>query len=189
MQFALLAADALADASVATSALAAVLLQPQAAAPPDGDGGAAGAHYRSVLAPAIGRLDAHLRNASTRAKGIVTLKTPSVPVPSSGEAMTDYATVSKLEECLNQWQREVAKFLENEKHREPSGNTPLDEVDFWKARAGTFGSLVKQLSAPEVTGVVAMLRLAEGVDVDTFTSLVSEAGRRHGEAKVRRRSY
>ena len=74
--------------------------------------------------------------------------------------------------------------MEEQLQKQPQGNGPLAEIDFWKERSSNLSSLYEQLKSPAVQHIIAVLKVAGGVSAySNFEYHRSELNKYYLEAR------
>jgi hypothetical protein len=68
----------------------------------------------------------------------------------------------QLEEATAEWTLLLGSALQKEAEKAPQGKGPLAEIEFWRERNASLGSLYEQLNTPQAKKVVATLEAGSG---------------------------
>lgn len=115
--------------------------------------------------------------------GEVKLDIPDISEQDPAVAAKNAALVSLLEHAVDKWCQVMSNTLEEQLKREPSGNGPLAELEFWKERNSALGSLWEQLNFPAAQKVVSVLKSANSATSSSFDYYWKELSKYCVEAK------
>ena len=110
--------------------------------------------------------------------------TDTLPIPEDPTAgARDSSLVAKLEPYLEGWSKAISETVEEMGKRQPQGNGPLAEIDFWKERYSALSTLYEQLRQPVVQAVLLTLKAASVPTFSNFEYHRGELTKYHSEAK------
>eukprot|EP00731_Ephydatia_muelleri_P035324 Em0114g8a len=93
------------------------------------------------------------------------------------------ALVLKLEPYMEGWSKVMSGAVEEVLKKQPQGNGPLAEIDFWKERYSLLSTLYEQLKQPVVQATLAILKVASVPTFSNFEYQRSELTKYYSEAK------
>lgn len=112
------------------------------------------------------------------------LEIPDVPLSEDpAQAARNTEIVSKLETAMDFWGNLISDTVDQQLKKQPLGNGPLAEIDFWKERSSGLSALYEQLKLPQVQKVIAILKLANVPSFSNFEYHRSELNKYYLEAK------
>jgi hypothetical protein len=87
---------------------------------------------------------------------------PDTPinVDNVDRAAADSELVMTLEHYMSEWSSLLATVMQRESEKQPQGQGPLAEIEFWRARNAVLSSIFEQLNLPNVRS--CMRRCARG---------------------------
>ena len=95
----------------------------------------------------------------------------------------DPQAMSQLEAAMNEWAQVISSTVDDQLARQPIGNGPLAEIDFWRKRNAVLTAFYEQLKSPPVQSILKVLNEA---NVDSFSNFEYhrlELTKHHLEAK------
>ncbi len=95
----------------------------------------------------------------------------------------DNAVVTRLETAMEDWGRLISATVDEQLKKQPLGNGPLAEIDFWKERNSALSALYEQLKIPSVQKILAVLKVANVQTFSNFEYHRSELNKYYLEAK------
>ena len=93
------------------------------------------------------------------------------------------AIVSQLETAMEGWSRVISAMVDEQLKRQPQGNGPLAEIDFWKERNSVLSTLYEQLKLTSVQDMLAVLKVANVPSYSNFEYHRAELNKYYLEAK------
>lgn len=120
-----------------------------------------------------------------RLKGRTVLYVPSdLASANHAAAHTDRELVQRYESTVIHWTRQIKEVIgERDAATTDDDAGPLDEIQYWRARARDLGNIRHQLSRPDVAAVVSVLKEAKSFYyLEPFLSLRSDIERGTEEA-------
>ncbi|CAH1801914.1 unnamed protein product [Owenia fusiformis] len=113
-------------------------------------------------------------------EGEVRLEIPEIQLYDDiNENLNDTELKDKICEVCSTWERQVSAALEVLTKKQPQGNGPLAEIDYWRERNASLSALVEQLKIPKVH---QMLQIYATID-NAIEYLRSDLNKWHTEAK------
>ena len=91
--------------------------------------------------------------------------------------------VSKLEAAMEGWSRVISAMVDEQLKKQPQGNGPLAEIDFWKERNSVLSTLYEQLKLTSIQNMLAILKLANVPSYSNFEYHRTELSKYYLEAK------
>ena len=84
------------------------------------------------------------------------MQMPEVPITidSIEQAAADSELLMTLEQYMSEWSSLLATVMQRESEKQPQGQGPLAEIEFWRARNAVLSSIYEQLNLPNVGGRV-----------------------------------
>ena len=93
------------------------------------------------------------------------------------------AVVSKLESAMEGWSRVISGMVDEQLKKQPQGNGPLAEIDFWKERNSALSTLYEQLKSTTIQNMLAVLKAAHVPSYSNFEYHRTELNKYYLEAK------
>ena len=80
------------------------------------------------------------------------MQMPEVPITidSIEQAAADSELLMTLEQYMSEWSSLLATVMQRESEKQPQGQGPLAEIEFWRARNAVLSSIYEQLNLPNV---------------------------------------
>ncbi len=117
-------------------------------------------------------------------EGEVKLVIPDLPLPDDpATAARDASLTAQLEAAMEGWASVLSSTIDEQLRKQPQGNGPLAEIDYWKERNSVLSALYEQLKLPPVQTVLAVLKLAGVPSFSNFEYHRGELNKYHLEAK------
>lgn len=114
----------------------------------------------------------------------VKLEIPEVVIAEDPSVVArNSAVVVQLETAVEGWARVISSTMEEQFKKQPQGNGPLAEIDFWKERNSALSALYEQLKLPAVQRIGAVLKAASVPAYSNFEYHCGELNRYYLEAK------
>jgi dynein heavy chain, axonemal len=82
---------------------------------------------------------------------------PEVQIDSIEKAARDSDLIGLLEHHMADWAATIATVMQKESAKQPAGQAPLAEIEFWRQRNAVLSSLFEQLNLPNVKTMVAVV--------------------------------
>ena len=95
----------------------------------------------------------------------------------------DSNAVSRLEQSMEDWGRLISVTVDEQLKKQPIGNSPLAEIDFWKERNSGLSALYEQLKLPSIQKILAVLRTAHVQSLSNFEYHCLELNKYYLEAR------
>jgi dynein heavy chain len=115
--------------------------------------------------------------------GDVTLNVPDVIIDDPAAVTDDWNICSKLEVALEEWIKVISSTVGQETRKQPQGEGPLSEIEFWQSRNAVLSSLTEQLNGVSIVKMLKVLELVEASSLSSFNFHYSELTRLYIEAK------
>ncbi|KAL7391500.1 hypothetical protein ABVT39_010104 [Epinephelus coioides] len=113
----------------------------------------------------------------------VSLHIPELDLePEVDVLLSNPETVEKLEQCVMNWQTQIAIVIEEQQNKKPQAPGPLAETAFWQERASVLSALSEQFTQPVVMKILEVLTKADADIVQTIEGMVAELNKFHAEA-------
>tara|TARA_B100000795_G_scaffold255901_1_gene227926 strand:- start:11823 stop:14474 length:2652 start_codon:yes stop_codon:yes gene_type:complete len=162
---------------------------PQAGGSSGSSGGAGGmsappvaSHMREFQA-SLQKFAAHTEQTLQQTSGDVTLNVPDVIIDDPAAVTDDWNICSKLEVALEDWIKVISSTVGQETRKQPQGDGPLSEIEFWQSRNAVLSSLTEQLNGSAIASMLKVLELVEASSLPSFRFHYSELTRLYIEAK------
>ncbi len=91
--------------------------------------------------------------------------------------------VNKLNTALESWARILSTTVDEQLHKQPQGQGPLAEIDFWRERNSALSALYEQLKMTEIQTALIVLKIAGVPSYSNFEYHRSELNKYYLEAK------
>ena len=95
----------------------------------------------------------------------------------------DQQIVSKLEPAMENWARIISATVDEQLHKQPQGQGPLAEIDFWRERNSALSALYEQLKITEIQNALIILKMAGVSSYSNFEYHRTELNKYYLEAK------
>lgn len=95
----------------------------------------------------------------------------------------DRQTVNKLEAAMENWSRIISSTVDEQLHKQPQGQGPLAEIDFWRERNSALSALYEQLKLTEIQNALIVLKVAGVSSYSNFEYHRTELNKYYLEAK------
>jgi dynein heavy chain len=139
-------------------------------------------HAREFQAALI-KFAAQTEQTLQQTSGDVNLSIPEVQIDDPSKFTDDWNVCSKLEVALDEWIKVISTTVGEETRKQPQGEGPMAEIQFWRSRNAVLSSLVEQINLPIVSKMIRVLELIEASSLPSFRFHHSELTRLHIEAK------
>ena len=139
-------------------------------------------HTREFQA-SLQKFAAHTEQTLQQTSGDVTLTVPDVVIDDPAAVTDDWNICSKLEVALEEWIKVISSTVGQETRKQPQGEGPLSEIEFWQSRNGVLSSLTEQLNGQSIGKMLKVLELVEASSLPSFKFHYSELTRLYIEAK------
>ena len=139
-------------------------------------------HTREFRA-SLQKFAAHTEQTLQQTSGDVTLTVPDVVIGDPAAVTDDWNICSKLEVALEEWIKVISSTVGQETRKQPQGEGPLSEIEFWQSRNGVLSSLTEQLNGQSIGKMLKVLELVEASSLPSFKFHYSELTRLYIEAK------
>ncbi len=142
--------------------------------------------YRDLLGN-MQKFLSQVSHALQQLNGDVTLPMPEVAISidSVEKAAADSELVMTLEHYMSEWSGLLATVMQRESEKQPQGQGPLAEIEFWRARNAVLSSIYEQLNLPNVKKMVSVVEM--GSDdrnlMASYKSQLSELTKLAAEAR------
>ena len=93
------------------------------------------------------------------------------------------SVVSRLEAAMDSWGIIISTTVDEQLKKQPQGNGPLAEIDFWKERNSALSALYEQLKISSVQHILAVLKAANVSSLSNFEYHRSELSKYYLEAR------
>lgn len=140
-------------------------------------------YLRDELLVNVKKFSSYVTFTINQVAGEVKLDIPEISEQDPTVAAQNSALVSSLELSVEMWCRVMSNTLEEQLKKEPSGNGPLAELEFWKERNSALGSLWEQLNFPAAQKVVSVLKATNSATSSSFDYYWKELSKYCVEAK------
>ncbi|KAL9651290.1 hypothetical protein ABK040_001243 [Willaertia magna] len=114
--------------------------------------------------------------------GEVTIDMPDVHIDDPKSAADDEQIVLKLEACLSNWTQSISSLLEKVVNQEREGEGPLSEIDYWRTRHASLGTIWEQLSTKPVKTALEVLRYYDAQLLPGFDDQYQELTKLYNES-------
>ena len=144
------------------------------------------AMMRDELLINVQKFSSQVQSIIHQVEGEVKLQLPTAIVPLSEDPAVGAkspALVLKLEPYMEGWSKVMSGAVEEVLKKQPQGNGPLAEIDFWKERYSLLSTLYEQLKQPVVQATLAILKVASVPTFSNFEYQRSELTKYYSEAK------
>eukprot|EP00062_Callorhinchus_milii_P021625 gi/632978548/ref/XP_007905975.1/ PREDICTED: dynein heavy chain 10, axonemal [Callorhinchus milii] len=116
-------------------------------------------------------------------EGDINLEIPPIDLEADiSQYVNDSIMVEKLEQCIMNWQVQISSAIEEQLRKQPQGNNPLAEIDFWRERNATLSALSEQLKLPVVRKILNVVNEVDQVAIQNLDLIVAELNKYHVEA-------
>ncbi len=95
----------------------------------------------------------------------------------------DRALVNKLNTALESWAKILSTTVDEQLRKQPQGQGPLAEIDFWRERNSALSALYEQLKVTEIQNALIVLKIAGVPSYSNFEYHRSELNKYYLEAK------
>ena len=95
----------------------------------------------------------------------------------------DPAIVGPLEAAMEGWRQVISTVVDNQLKKQPKGDGPLAEVDFWRERNSILSMFYEQLKSPPIQNILMVLKAANLPSYSSFEYNRSELTKYYLEAK------
>ena len=95
----------------------------------------------------------------------------------------DQQLVAKLETALETWARILSTTVDEQLNKQPQGQGPLAEIDFWRERNSALSVLYEQLKLPEIQNALIVMKHARVSSYSNFEYHRTELNKYYLEAK------
>uniref|UniRef100_A0A8D3BG74 AAA+ ATPase domain-containing protein n=1 Tax=Scophthalmus maximus TaxID=52904 RepID=A0A8D3BG74_SCOMX len=113
-----------------------------------------------------------------------TLPIPELDLkPEVDVLLSDPEVVEKLEQCLMNWNTQIAVVIEEQKSKEPQAPGPIAEMAFWQERASILSALSEQLKQPMVDKILEVMTKADTGIAQTLEGTVAQLERYRVESE------
>ncbi|XP_075256614.1 dynein axonemal heavy chain 10-like [Convolutriloba macropyga] len=118
-------------------------------------------------------------------EGEVRLEIPQLNVNADNlnEKVMNKQVVKQIEQVVKDWQEQISSALDALKNKQPVGEGPLAEIDFWREKNASLSALIEQVKLPDVGVFLLLLKNAESPVSQEFESVKSDLTAEHTEAK------
>ena len=140
-------------------------------------------YLRDELLVNVKKFSSYVAFTINQVAGEVKLDIPDISDQDHALAAKNAVLVSSLELTVESWCRVMSNTLEEQLKKEPSGNGPLAELEFWKERNSALGSLWEQLNFPAAQKVVRVLKATNSATSSSFEYYWKELSKYCVEAK------
>ncbi|CAM9101409.1 unnamed protein product [Chrysoparadoxa australica] len=137
---------------------------------------------RSEFRTNLAKFELQIGQAMQQVKGDMHLAIPSVNMEDP-EIANDFDAVSRLEVAVEEWSRMIASLVESETNRSAKGRGPQSEIEFWRRRNTTLGTLFEQINMPLVQKMLKIMEEVEAPALATFTYQYRRLSKLYVEAK------
>ena len=93
------------------------------------------------------------------------------------------AIVGPLGVAMEGWSRVISSVVDNQLKKQPNGDGPLAEVDFWRERNSVLSMFYEQLKSPPIQNIIMVLKAASLPSYSSFEVHRTELTRYYLEAK------
>lgn len=102
---------------------------------------------------------------------------PEVPISidSVEKSATDSELIHTLEHYMSEWSNLLTSVMQREGKKQPQGEGPLAEIEFWRAKNAVLSSLFEQLNMASVKKMVDVVELGSD-DRNLMASYKSQLG-------------
>ena len=91
--------------------------------------------------------------------------------------------LGRLEAAMEGWSRVISSVVDNQLKKQPNGDGPLAEIDFWRERNSVLSMFYEQLKSPQVQNILVVLKAANISSYSNFEYHRSELTKYYLEAK------
>ena len=118
-------------------------------------------------------------------EGEVRLEIPQLNVNADNinEKVMNKQVVKQIEEVVKDWQLQISSALDALKAKQPVGDGPLAEIDFWREKNASLSALIEQVKLPDVGVFLLLLKNAESPVSQEFETVKQDLTAEHTEAK------
>lgn len=141
---------------------------------------------RDELLINVQKFSSQVQSIIHQVEGEVKLLLPTAIVPPSEDPAVgarDPALVLRLEPYMEGWSKVMSGAVEEVLKKQPQGNGPLAEIDFWKERYSLLSTLYEQLKQPVVQTTLGILKAAGVPTFSNFEYHRGELAKYYSEAK------
>ncbi|PRP79545.1 flagellar inner arm dynein 1 heavy chain alpha [Planoprotostelium fungivorum] len=92
--------------------------------------------------------------------GDIRLNIPNIKIRDVNQAAEDTQLVARIEDAVEEWNPLIASLTEREINKQPKGNGPMAEIEFWRARNAVYNTLYEQLNNPLLKKMLDVLEVA-----------------------------
>ncbi|KAG2382028.1 hypothetical protein C9374_005820 [Naegleria lovaniensis] len=115
--------------------------------------------------------------------GEVIIDLPDVHLDDPKTAAEDEHIVAKLEACLSNWTQSINALLEKVVNQEREGEGPLSEIEYWRSRHASLGTIWESLNSKTVKNAIEVLRIYDAQLLPGFDDQFQELTKLYMEAK------
>ena len=117
-------------------------------------------------------------------EGGVKLEIPDIVIAESPSVVArNHVIVGQLTTAMEGWATVISSIIDEQQKKQPQGNGPLAEIDFWKERNSVLSALYEQLKLPNVQTILAVLKVATVPSYSNFEYHRGEMSKYYLEAK------
>ena len=117
-------------------------------------------------------------------EGGVRLEIPDVAIAEDPSVVArNPVVVGQLETAMEGWASIISATIDEQLKKQPHGNGPLAEIDFWKERNSVLSALYEQLKLPTIQSILAVLKVANVPSYSNYEYHRGELNRYYLEAK------
>lgn len=91
--------------------------------------------------------------------------------------------VSQLEAAMEGWAEVISSTVDDQLKKQPNGNGPLAEIDFWRERNSVLTMFYEQLKSPPIQSILMVLKAASVPSYSSFEYHRAELTKYYLEAK------
>ena len=140
-------------------------------------------YLRDELLLNVKKFSTYVAFTINQVAGEVKLDVPVILETDPAVTGKDPQLVSTCEHAVEAWCKVISATLEEQQRKEPAANGPLAEIEFWKERNSSLGSLWEQLSAPQPKKVLDFLHSCSSPTSSSFEYHWQELTKYYIEAK------
>ncbi len=116
-------------------------------------------------------------------EGEIKLAIPDLSLPEDpAVAARDPSLTAQLESTMEGWASVISSTIDELMRKQPQGNGPLGEIDFWKERSSALSALYEQLKLAPVQAILAILKVARVPSFSNFEYHRGELNKYYFEA-------
>ena len=94
-------------------------------------------------------------------EGEIKLEIPDVVIAEDPTVVArNTEIVGQLETAMDEWGRVISSAIDNQQKKQPNGDGPLAEVDFWRERNSVLSMFYEQLKSAPVQNILMVLKAA-----------------------------